>query len=168
MRNSLETRLGIFFALVVIAAFLLLELGGGTRWFRSTHSLTATFKSIQDLKVGDAVRLGGVPVGLVSHIDLDGDKVRVTLRVDDSAQIHTDSVAMIRFTGLMGQNFVAVDFGSLKAPLASENTLLQTREQPDLSVLMEKLQGVADGVQTMTKSFTGEEFRQKKPGSAMA
>ncbi len=158
MRNSLETRLGIFFALVVIAAFLLLELGGGTGWFHPTHPLRATFKSIQDLKVGDAVRVGGVPVGLVSHIELAGDKVEVTLRVDDSARIRTDSVAMIRFTGLMGQNFVSLDFGTPTAPLAAENTLLQSREQPDLAVLMDKLQGVADGVQTMTKSFTGEEF----------
>jgi phospholipid/cholesterol/gamma-HCH transport system substrate-binding protein len=158
MRNSLETRLGIFAALVVIGAFLLLEVGGGLNWFKGGRSVRARFTTIQDLKPGDPVKLGGVPVGRVSRIALAEDKVEVTLRIDSSAQVKTDSAASIRFTGLMGQNFVALDFGSPGAPLAEADALLASREQPDLASLMDRLQGVADGVQSMTKSFSGEEF----------
>lgn len=158
MRNSLETRLGLFFALVVVAAFLMLEIGGGTGWFKSGKTIRANFRSVQDLKVGDPVRLGGVPVGRVSGIAFAGDRVEVTMRIDPEAQVHTDTTAIIRFTGLMGQNFVSLDFGSGKAPMVADNTLVASKDQPDLAMLMEKLEGVADGVKTMTRSFSGEEF----------
>jgi phospholipid/cholesterol/gamma-HCH transport system substrate-binding protein len=158
MKNSLETRLGMFGALVAVGAVCLLELGGGLSWFKSGRTVRARFNSIQDLKVGDPVKLAGVPVGRVSRIDLVADKVEVTLHLEKQAQIHTDSTAIIKFAGMMGQNFVSLDFGTPSAPLVTADALLQTREQPDLATLMEKLQGVADGVQTMTKSFSGEEF----------
>ncbi len=158
MRNSLETKLGVFFALVVVAAFLLLEVAGGGAWFKSGRTIRASFRTVQDLKVGDPVRLGGVPVGRVSKIAIAGDQVEVTLKVDTDAQIRTDTTASIRFSGLMGQNFVALEFGSATAPMVADNTLVQSKEQPDLGALMEKLQGVADGVQTMTKTFSGQDF----------
>lgn len=158
MKNSLETRLGIFGALVAVGAFCLLEIGGGVNWFKAGRTVRARFNSIQDLKVGDPVKLAGVPIGRVTAIALATDKVEITLRLDSDAQVRTDSTAMIRFTGLMGQNFVSLDFGTINAPIVAADALLQSREQPDLSTLMEKLQGVADGVQTMTKSFSGEDF----------
>jgi phospholipid/cholesterol/gamma-HCH transport system substrate-binding protein len=158
MKYSLETRLGMFGALAAVGAFCLLEIGGGLNWFKSGRTVRARFNSIQDLKVGDPVKLAGVPVGRVSHIGLAEDKVEVTLRLETDARIHTDSTAVIRFAGLMGQNFILLDFGTTNAPLVTTDTLLQTREQADIATIMAKLEGVADGVQTMTKSFSGEEF----------
>lgn len=158
MRNSLETRLGMFAALTAVGAFLLLELGGGMSWFKSGRTIRAQFSGVQDLKVGDPVKLAGVGVGRVTHIALAADKVEVTMRLDADAPVRTDSTATIRFAGLMGQNFVLVDFGTTNAPFADANALIRSKEQPDLAVVMEKLQGVADGVQNMTKSFSGEEF----------
>jgi phospholipid/cholesterol/gamma-HCH transport system substrate-binding protein len=158
MKYSLETRLGMFGALAAVGAFCLLEVGGGLNWFKSGRTVRARFNSIQDLKVGDPVKLAGVPVGRVSDIGLAEDKVEVTLRLEPNARIHTDSTAVIRFAGLMGQNFILLDFGTTNAPLVTTDTLLQTREQADLATIMAKLEGVADGVQTMTKSFSGEEF----------
>jgi phospholipid/cholesterol/gamma-HCH transport system substrate-binding protein len=158
MKSSLETRLGMFAALVAVATFLLIELGGGLNWFKPGHSVRARFTSIQDLKVGDPVKLAGVPVGRVTSIQLADDKVEVVMRLEDAAKVRTDSTATIRFTGLMGQNHVALEFGSPSAPVAAEGALLQSRDQADLGTLMEKLQGVADGVQSMTRSFSGQEF----------
>ncbi len=158
MKNSLETRLGLFFALVVIAALLLFELIGGGGLFTRGHPVRAQFTSARDLKVGDPVKLAGVTVGRVKAIKLKSGKVEVTMSVDPDAEIHTDSLATVQFTGLMGQNFVALTFGSDKAPLADSNTVLEAREQPDLAAIMAKLDAAADGVQNLTKSFSGEEF----------
>lgn len=158
MKNSLETRLGLFFALVVVAGFLLYEITGGTDLLRGGRTVRARFTSVQDLKVGDPVKLGGVPVGRVTRIALAGTEVEVSMRVTPDAPLRTDSTAVIRFAGLMGQNFVSVDFGTAEAPPLAADALLQTREQPDLASVMSKLEGVADGVQNMTRSFTGEEF----------
>jgi phospholipid/cholesterol/gamma-HCH transport system substrate-binding protein len=157
MKNSLETRLGLFFALVVIAALMLFELTDGG-FFAGGRQVRAQFATVRDLKVGDPVKLAGVNVGQVKAIRLKGGKVEVTLTVRGDAEVHTDSVATVQFTGLMGQNFVALTFGSEKAPLVDSSTVLETKEQPDLAAMMAKLDQAADGIQNMTKSFSGEEF----------
>jgi phospholipid/cholesterol/gamma-HCH transport system substrate-binding protein len=160
MKNTLETRLGIFVALTVIAAVLILETVGGTEFFQSGYRLFARFDNVQDLKVGDRVKMAGVEVGRVERIGLDetNNKVRVTLKMRKNVIVRTDSVATIRFTGLMGQNFVSLDFGTAGAPAASRDTELATKEQPDLSAMMEKIDTVATGVQNLTKSFTGAQL----------
>lgn len=158
MKNSLESRLGLFFALVVVAGFVLLELTGGFDLLRAGRPVRARFQTVQDLKVGDPVKLGGVTIGKVARIELAGNQVEVTLRVQESADLRTDTRAAIRFTGLLGQNFVSLEFGSPDAPKLSADALLQTREQADLNSILAKLEGVADGVQNMTRSFSGEEF----------
>ncbi|HWD92322.1 MAG TPA: MCE family protein, partial [Verrucomicrobiae bacterium] len=84
-----------------------------------------------------------------------GDQARVTLKMKKNVEVKTDSTAMVKFTGLMGQNFVSLDFGTPDAPAANDGTRLNSKEQPDLSVVMEKIDSVASGVQNLTKSFSG-------------
>ncbi len=160
MKNTLETRLGIFVALAVIAAVLILEIVGGTERFQRGYHLNARFSTIQDLKEGDRVKMAGVEIGRVEKISLDetNNKVLVTMKVRKNVEVKTDSVAAIKFTGLLGQNFVALSFGSPGAPLASPDTVLSTIEQPDLSAMMAKLDNVATGVENLTKSFTGDKI----------
>ena len=158
MKNSLETRLGIFFALVFVAAFVLFEMVGGGRFFDSGIPIKARFNSAGDLKVGDPVKLAGVDIGRVQAIRIADGKVEVSMTVEPAAGVRTDSKASIKFTGMMGQNFMAIDFGNPASPVASTGALLESREQPDLAAIMSKLESAADGMQNMTKSFSGEEF----------
>lgn len=158
MKNTLETRLGIFFALALIAAVVILELAGTRDLFRKGNLVRARFDNIQELKQGDPVRMAGVEVGHVEKIQLAENRVEVVLNVDKNAAVKTDSKAAIKFVGLMGQNYVSIGFGSTGAPRAERNTLLETEEQADLNSLMVKLQGVASGVEGLTKNFSGENF----------
>ena len=158
MKNSLETRPGIFFALVFVAAFVLFEMVGGGRFFDSGIPIKARFNSAGDLKVGDPVKLAGVDVGRVQAIRISDGKVEVSMTVEPAAGVRTDSKASIKFTGMMGQNFMAIDFGNPASPVVSTGALLESREQPDLAAIMSKLESAADGMQNMTKSFSGEDF----------
>src|SRR5262249_38471846 len=96
--------------------------------------------------------------GRVEKIEIEENenKVRVTMKVKRSARIKTDSVATIKFAGLLGQNFVSVNFGSPTGPIAENGTILQTTEQPDLSNLMAKIDNVASGIENITKTFSGD------------
>ncbi len=156
MKNSLETRLGVFAALVVIAALIIMETLGGADFFHRGYHLSALFNTVQELKAGDSVKMAGVEVGRVEKIALENNKVRVTMKLNSDTVVKTDSQAAIRFTGLMGQNFVSIDFGSPGAPRAVDNAVLATVEQPDLNTIMAKLNDAATGVQNLTKSFTGD------------
>lgn len=158
MKNTLETRLGIFFALALIAAVVILELTGTRDLFRKGNLMRARFDNIQELKEGDPVRMAGVEVGHVEKIQLADNRVEVVLSVEKKAAVKTDSKASIKFVGLMGQNYVSLGFGSPQAPRAEPNTLLETEEQADLNSLMVRLQNVASGVEGMTKNFSGENF----------
>ena len=160
MRNTLETRLGIFAAIVAIAAVILSLVVGGFDQFRRGLRLYALFNTAQELKVGDRVKMAGVEIGQVQAISLDttNNKVRVTMKVNPDSGVKTDSAATIKFTGLIGQNFVSIEFGTPQSPLATDGTLLLSTEQPDLSAIMTKLDNVASGVENLTKSFSGDKI----------
>jgi len=153
MKNTLETRLGIFFALALVVAVLVLEMVGAADFFKGGYSITASFKNAQELKKGDAVKTAGVEIGRVESIELDSGRARVSMKIQKKYEVKTDARAVIKFTGLMGNNFVAIEGGSPAAPRI-ESGSLETYEQPDLSVLMSKLEGVATGVENLTKSFS--------------
>jgi phospholipid/cholesterol/gamma-HCH transport system substrate-binding protein len=155
MKNTLETRLGVFFALALVVAVLILEMIGAMDWFRGGYFITANFKTAQDLKRGDFVKMAGVEIGRVERIELDASRAKITMKIQKRKEvsIRTDAKAVIKFTGLMGQNFISIEAGSATAPVIQSGSI-ETIEQPDLSVLMTKLEGVAGGIENLTKSFS--------------
>jgi phospholipid/cholesterol/gamma-HCH transport system substrate-binding protein len=155
MKNTLETRLGLFIALAVLAAAIILEMVGGIDEFRPGKHVMALFGNVQDLKIGDRVKMAGVEIGRVQDIQLTNNKVMVLMKVRPTAEVRTDSVAMINFTSLFGQNFVSIDFGTSRGELLKDKQFIGSAEQADLSAMMRKLDNVASGVENITKSFTG-------------
>ena len=153
MKNSLETKLGYFVVLAVFAAWLITETLGGLETFRGGYRVSGLFSTAQDLKIGNAVKMAGVEIGRVEKIALEDNKVRITMKLRPGAVVKTDSKAVIKFTGLMGQNFVAIDFGTPE-PRAVDGAVLATEEQPDLNAIMTKLDGATTGIENLTKSFT--------------
>ena len=73
MKNSLETRIGIFVALVVLAAVFILDIVGGASKFTRGYRLHALFNNVQELKVGDRVKMDMSPYDL--------NKGRITWRL---------------------------------------------------------------------------------------
>jgi len=160
MKDSIETRLGMFFALAIIAALVILESLGPFAFFQRGYHLHALFKNVQELKVGDAVKMGGVPVGRVENIALTNSFARVTMNLDQKIkdQVKLDGAATIRFAGLMGLNYVDISFGTPAGVKAADGATLPSIEQPDMSALMGKLDNVASGMENLTKSFSGEQI----------
>ena len=158
MKNSLETKLGVFAVLVVLAAWAIMETLGGLQMFQGGYRVNALFATAQELKVGDNVKMAGVEIGRVETIMLDNGKARVTMKLHPDAVVKTDSTAVIKFTGLMGQNFVSVSFGSPGSPQAVDGAVLQTGEQPDLNAVMAKLDDAAEGIKRFGDAFSGDKI----------
>ena len=155
MKNTLETRLGLFVALAVLAAAIILERVGTLESFRHGKHVNALFSNIQDLKIGDHVKMAGVEIGRVETIQLTTNRVLVRMKVHADAEVKTDSTATVKFTGLLGQNFVSNDFVTAQGEILKDNQYITTAEQADLSAMMQKIDNVASGVENLTKSFTG-------------
>jgi phospholipid/cholesterol/gamma-HCH transport system substrate-binding protein len=156
MKNSLETKLGIFVAVAIVAAIVIIDMVGGTDIFQRGYHINALFDTVQELKVGDSVKMAGVEIGRVEKITLADGKVTVVMKLHPDAVVKTDSQAVIKFAGLMGQNFVSINFGSPGAPLVVDGSVLETVEQPDLSAIMSKLDSAAGGIANVAKSFSGD------------
>jgi phospholipid/cholesterol/gamma-HCH transport system substrate-binding protein len=156
MKNSLETKLGIFVIFVVLAAWAIIETLGGMESFLGGYRVSALFNTVQDLKAGSSVKMAGVEIGRVEKIALANNKANVTMKLHSDAIVKTDSKAAVKFTGLMGQNFVSIDFGSADAPKAVDGAVLTTEDQPDLNAIMAKLDSAATGIENFGKSFTGD------------
>jgi phospholipid/cholesterol/gamma-HCH transport system substrate-binding protein len=156
MKNTLETRLGLFFALALVVAVVILEMVGAADFFKGGYKINAYFKNAQELKKGDLVKMAGVEIGRVESLELEAGRAKVTVKIQkrEEIKIKTDAKAVIKFTGLMGQNFVSIEGGSPNAPDILPGVSLESIEQPDLSALMSKLEGVATGVENLTKSFS--------------
>src|SRR5437667_1208934 len=105
MKNTLETRLGIFFALALVVAVIILEMIGAADFFKTGYQVNALFRNAQELKKGDLVKLAGVEIGRVESIELTNDLAQVTMKVKGKYKIKTDAKAAVKFTSLMGQNF---------------------------------------------------------------
>lgn len=156
MKNTLETRLGLFVAIIVVAAFFIMFILGGVEMFQKSYRLRARFETASELKVGDRVKMAGVEIGKVESIKLDNNKVEVLMKLRPDVAVKTDSVATIRFAGLMGQNFVSINFGSPNSPKLEPMSIVATAEQADLNTIMTKLDNVATGVENLTKSISGD------------
>jgi len=159
MKNRLETRVGLFFVLAALAAVLMLEVSDNFGFFKKTYVLYADYNNVNELKEGDPVKLAGVQIGRVESIALGGGEskpVRVTLRVGVAHQrrIKSDSVAAIKFTGLMGQNFVSIHPG-LDSVVMEPGSLLKSREMADLNTMLATMNNVAGGIEAVTDSFKG-------------
>lgn len=159
MRNKLETRLGMFFALCLIVAIIILEMAGVSEYFKPGIHIYADFTSVQELKPGDLVKMAGVEVGRVDKIDLTNEVVRVTMKIKNrSADIRTDSSATIKFTGLMGQNFVSISFGTTNGLPAKDGFAIHAVEAVNLDTLMVKLGEAADGMKKVSKDMSTDNF----------
>ncbi|MEO8747325.1 MAG: outer membrane lipid asymmetry maintenance protein MlaD [Rhodanobacter sp.] len=129
----------------------------------SMYSLEARFANIGQLKERAPVKIAGVRVGQVESITLvpGTDVADVKLAIDQQyRKIPRDSVAAIFTSGLLGDQYVGIEYGTAKEALAPGGTLAFTRSAQQLEEMLGKFfgaGGVADnlgGTYAVTARFS--------------
>jgi phospholipid/cholesterol/gamma-HCH transport system substrate-binding protein len=93
-------------------AYLSIQVGGLSYKGPGGLELVASFDEIGGLATRAPVAISGVKVGQVSKIELDPAlRARVTLDLDASLALPVDSTASIRTSGLLGDQFIALEPG---------------------------------------------------------
>jgi phospholipid/cholesterol/gamma-HCH transport system substrate-binding protein len=69
------------------------------------------FDQVSTLQDGDPVKINGVKMGKVQGIELQGNRVRVTLKLDRGVKLPKDSDVRIQNIGLMGERQVGILMG---------------------------------------------------------
>jgi len=157
---SRAARLGAFIvitlAILVAGIFII---GSKQYLFSSTYQLKAQFDNVAGLDAGGDVRVGGVHSGTVSSIVLPhkpGEQVTVVMDLSKSTHeiIKQDSVATIETEGLLGNQYLAISFGSAgKADVRNGDTIAS---QPplEMSALLQKTSGILDSSQQAIQNAT--------------
>jgi phospholipid/cholesterol/gamma-HCH transport system substrate-binding protein len=152
-------RLGIFIVgtLAVLAAGIFL-IGSRKLSFSSTYSLRAEFQNAGGLVAGADVRVGGIHMGTVRAIELpqtpDGKvSVRMDLENKTRGVVKRDSTASIQTEGLLGDEYVAVSFGTKDGqPIRSGDTI-GSEPVLEMSGLLKKTDAILDQVQDVSKNM---------------
>lgn len=106
----------LFFGFFVISVFLwfLYSIVSSSNIFsKSQIKLNATFSSAEGITEGSIVKVAGVKVGTVSSLKLDLKKfiATVELKLDSGLQIPSDSMALIKTSGILGSKFIDIEPG---------------------------------------------------------
>ncbi|MEU7812256.1 MCE family protein [Pseudonocardia sp. NPDC049154] len=137
-RNPLHV--GIVAILLIAAAILLATNSGAIYRSITARSYTAVFAEAGGMRSGDEVRVGGVALGKVSDVRLDGDRVVATFTVENGPRIGQDSRAAVKTATPLGTKFLDIQpAGPGEMEAGSEFPLERTLSAYDVQELLEKL-----------------------------
>ena len=172
--NATIGAVGILVILALTAASFMLDalpiVGAGKKY-------TAHFSEAAGLTDGNEVRVAGVKVGVVTGVELDGDKVAVDFRAKD-AWLGDDTRASIQIKSVLGQKYLALDpagTGELDAsePIPLERTTAPYDVVTAFSSAAETLEEIdddrlAESLDTLTEAMQAspDEFRDAVDGVA--
>ncbi len=148
--SQLRVGVLVLVSIVLLVIFLfLLTSASGMATFEKKYTARAYFPNSEGVKVGAPVNLEGVPVGEVSHVHLTDDPARratpveLTLKLNPRFRdrLHTDTVAALSTTGVIGDTVVELDSESAKGPELGNDAELPTQELPSISTFMKSGQG---------------------------
>jgi len=157
---SRAARLGAFIvgtlAILVAGVFVI---GNKQYLFSSTYQLRAQFDNVAGLDPGADVRVGGVHSGTVRSIMLPhrpGEKITILMDLSKSTHeiIKQDSVATIETEGLLGNQYMAISFGSAGAAEVRSGDIIASQTPLEMAEMLKKASGILDGGQQAIRNVT--------------
>lgn len=147
--------MGLFFLLGLALLYVVYTVIGSAQ-LRETegYHVVARFENLKTLTPGSDVRLAGVRVGTVERTRLDQGEAEALLRIQPDVQIPADSVATIAMASLLGQNYIALRYGSDGATLANGDAIA-TAPSADLNEVITQVGELGNKLNELADSFSG-------------
>jgi phospholipid/cholesterol/gamma-HCH transport system substrate-binding protein len=150
-QHKLELAVGFFILLGIVAlAFLALQVSGlsfqDAR--RQTYKITAEFNNVAGLKERAKVSIAGVTVGQVTAIRLDPLSARAVVEMAIDQQVDyltTDSIAGIKTSGVLGEQYVSISVGGAPDVLEDGSKITDTQSAVVLEDLIGKFMTTMGG-----------------------
>ena len=138
---NVEIAVGIFLVIGFLSfAWVAIRLGDVSIFGRDTYTLRAHFGSVGALKAGAPVQVAGVPVGEVTAIRLDPEyyEAVVEMAIEEGIQLQEDSIASIRTTGIIGEQYISISPGGSFDYLQPGGVIAETESAISLEELISK------------------------------
>ncbi|EIL93265.1 outer membrane lipid asymmetry maintenance protein MlaD [Rhodanobacter sp. 115] len=164
-RKSYAVGTGLFIVLGFAAlAYLATQTSSvANRHQGDSYTVDAQFTNVGQLKERAPVKVAGVRIGQVQSIELEPGKpvADVKLSIDKRyASIPADSVASIFTSGLLGDQYVGIEYGHAKTFVAAGGKLALTHSSQPLEAMIGKFFGAGGvndnigGTYQVTANFT--------------
>lgn len=156
--EKFKVRLGLFIigglALFVLTIFII---GRQQNLFNPVFKLSATFRNVSGLQVGNNVRFTGINVGTVDNIKIINDStvwVDMLVKKDVQPFIKSDCRVAIGSEGIIGNRLIVISYGSPDAPIAKDGELLASKEPIETDAIIASLQKSAVNTEVITKQLS--------------
>lgn len=155
--EKFKVRLGLFIigglALFVLAIFII---GKQQNLFNPVFKLSATFRNVSGLQVGNNVRFSGINIGTVDNINIINDStvlVEMLVKKDVQPFIKSDCRVAIGSEGIIGNRLIAISSGSPDAPIAKDGELLSSKEPVEVDAIIASLNTSSVNVEDITQEL---------------
>jgi phospholipid/cholesterol/gamma-HCH transport system substrate-binding protein len=137
-------------SVVVLIAMIALSLNISKLPFTGGRTYSAAFTEAAGLRPGDQVEVGGVPVGKISGVSLEGTHVRVTFSLTNSSvHLGMQSTASIQIATLLGNKYVALSpNGTGQWPSNHEIPVSHTTSPYDIEPALQGLSNTVSKINT--------------------
>ena len=170
MKIRREFKIGVFAVIVILVSWWGFSWLGGEDLFKSYNTYYVYYEEVsKDLQVSSRVYIRGVNVGNVRDIQLQGDKVKVEIAIEEqyAGMIPNNSIALIT-EGMMGGAQIKIEQGNSEA-IATDGSVLNGHLDAGLMAMVsekidplmeningtiEKLDQTIDGVNTLIADNT--------------
>ncbi|MFA9213915.1 MAG: MlaD family protein [Candidatus Methylacidiphilales bacterium] len=152
-----KVKLGIFVT-IGVALFLagIYYIGETKKLFSTTFKISAMFKDVNGLQVGNNVRFAGINVGTIEAIEILTDttvKVDMVLDVKTQQFIKKDAKAIIGSDGLMGNKIMNVSPGTAAYTMVQNYDIIGTTIPISLDDMLLKLKSTTDNAALITNDL---------------
>lgn len=140
-RVTIDFLAGIFVIIgVACIGFLAVKIAMRQDLFNknATYEIYANFGNIGSLKVDAPVKISGFIIGRVDNIELDKNKVKVTMKINEKYKLSKDVSAQILTTGLLGEQYIGLQNGADDQYLQNGDAILLTSSALVLENLINK------------------------------
>src|SRR5689334_5970039 len=143
-----ELKIGIMAVVaLLIAAALILALGGEGGFFWQRYSLKVKFSNAGGVQQGSPVRVAGVTVGAVKDMQFVGSEVEMLIELRDDMQerVRTTSRATIGAVSLLGEGAVDISASTTGQPIPEGGYVPSDPPPPQLAdVTAQANKGIAE------------------------
>lgn len=165
-------KLGMFVILgLLLFVATIYYIGQNQNLFGSTFHLSANFKNVGGLKIGNNVRFSGIDVGTVKDIAFVSDSavvVNLVVKEEVHKYIKTDAIASIGSDGLMGDKVLTISPGTSSNKIVKDNGLIASSKAIEIEDLMKGLKKSIDNAALITSDLATFTGKMNNPNSVLS
>jgi phospholipid/cholesterol/gamma-HCH transport system substrate-binding protein len=161
-----ETKVGILFLVTILVLVGFAFVLGIVNPFNQSYTLHVHYNYAGGLEEGSPVRVMGIKVGKVKHIEFEPQfktasgeevKLRIDIEIDKKAwvSVRQDSRFFINLAGVIGEKFLEISSGTLSAPEYTNGADVRGEDPPRIDQLISQSYGLAGKLIEMVNKNEG-------------